>query len=81
MTFAREAGRGINLVLIANMDDSQNRLIAFLILRLEGLAFESAYTPVVLAPCSRKEFSADLCCMLIAHTRVAPTGTSVGSEG
>jgi len=52
MIFAREAGRGISLVLIANMADSQKRLVAFLILRLEGLAFESAYTPVVLAPYS-----------------------------
>jgi hypothetical protein len=63
------------------MADSQKRLIAFLILRLEGLAFESAYTPVVLAPYSRKEFSDDLCYMLIAHTRVAPTGTSVDNKG
>jgi hypothetical protein len=81
MIFAREAGWGISLVLIANMADSQKRLIAFLILRLEGLAFESAYTPVVLAPYSRKEFSVNLNYMLIAHTRVAPTGTSVDSKG
>jgi len=81
MIFAREAGRGISLVLIENMADSQKRLIAFLILRLEGLAFESAYTPVVLAPYSRKVFSVDLSYMLMAHTRVAPTGTSVDSKG
>jgi hypothetical protein len=81
MIFAREAGRGISLVLTANMADSQKRLTAFLILRLEGLAFESAYTPVVLAPYSRKEFSVDLNYILMARTRVAPTGTSVETKG
>lgn len=81
MTFAREAGLGISLVLMANMANSQKRLVAFLILRLEGLAFESAYTPVVLAPYSRREFSVDSSYMLMTHTRVAPTGTSVDSKG
>jgi hypothetical protein len=50
MIFAREAGRGISLALVATRADSQKRLIVFLILREEGLPFESAYTPVVLVP-------------------------------
>jgi hypothetical protein len=50
MTFAREAGYRFSLVPVTARADSQNRLIAFLILREEGLPFESAYAPVVLAP-------------------------------
>ena len=41
---------GISLALVAIRADSQKRLIVFLILREEGVPFESAYTPVVLAP-------------------------------
>lgn len=50
MIFAREAGQRISLAREAIRADSQKRLLVFLILRPEGLTFESAYTPVVLAP-------------------------------
>jgi hypothetical protein len=50
MSFAREAAYRFSLAPMTARADSQKRLVAFLILREEGLAFESAYAPVVLAP-------------------------------
>lgn len=50
MSFAREAGCRFSLAPMTTRADLQNRLVGFLILRDEGLAFESAYAPVVLAP-------------------------------
>lgn len=50
MSLAREARCRLSLAPVTARDDAQNLLTPFLILREEGLAFASAYAPVVLAP-------------------------------